>query len=292
MLDGCSLQAGPPAAARLGSCACTQHQLESPNFRWWAQRLGEPFRLHRKLWEFCYIAQALHERGMLAPGKRGLGFAVGQEPLSALFASYGCEIVATDLHPERSDPGWITTNQHASSIEQLQRPSVCPPDLLRQRVTFRFVDMNDIPADLTGFDFVWSACSFEHLGSLGRGRRFLRRMARCLKPGGVAVHTTEFNVCSNFFTLWRGNSVIYRRRDLEKIVLELRELGHTVEPLNFETGNAPADLHIDEPPYPQQTHLKLRLRRFVTTSFGIIMQAGQHREPQGWSHWLPWRRAG
>ena len=54
-------------------------------------------RLHRKIWEFCFIAQALDERGMLARGRRGLGFAVGTEPLPAMFASRGCAIVATDL---------------------------------------------------------------------------------------------------------------------------------------------------------------------------------------------------
>ena len=46
------------------------------------------------------IAQALYERGKLKPGSRGLGFAVGKEPLSDLFASFGCDVVATDLEGE------------------------------------------------------------------------------------------------------------------------------------------------------------------------------------------------
>lgn len=51
--------------------------------------MGEQERLNRKIWEWCYVAEALSERGMLLPGRRGLGFAVGQEPLVALFASAG-----------------------------------------------------------------------------------------------------------------------------------------------------------------------------------------------------------
>jgi len=71
----------------LTSQACTQAQLESPVFRHRAAALKErPGWLHRKLWEWCFIAQALFERGMLERGLRGLGSAVGSEPLSALFA--------------------------------------------------------------------------------------------------------------------------------------------------------------------------------------------------------------
>src|SRR6266542_2731592 len=99
----------PPSCPRLHSCPCTQEQLESPTFRWWIEQVGLGHGLHRKLWEFAYVAQALYERGVLGPGKRGLGFAVGQEPLPALFASRGCTIVASDLHTEKVSAGWKDT---------------------------------------------------------------------------------------------------------------------------------------------------------------------------------------
>ncbi len=56
--------------------------------------------LHRKMWEWLFIAEALRERGMLAAGRRGLGFGVGQDPLVALFAAEGCDVVATDQPPD------------------------------------------------------------------------------------------------------------------------------------------------------------------------------------------------
>ncbi len=90
--------------APLKSSLCTQAQLESAVFRAWCPRLGEGFKLHRKLWEFCYIAQALRERGLVRPGARGLGFGVGREPLVAYFAGQGCAVVATDLAPRRAGP--------------------------------------------------------------------------------------------------------------------------------------------------------------------------------------------
>jgi FkbM family methyltransferase len=260
----------PPPHSPCGSCPCTQAQLESPAFRWWARRMGVSYKMHRKVWELCYVAQVLYEHGMLAPGKRGLGFAVGQEPLPALFASFGCEVVATDLHPKKSDAVWIETNQHATNIEGLQRPAVCDPNVFRQRATFRFVDMNDIPADLTDFDFVWSCCSFEHLGSLQKGKRFIRRMTRCLKPGGVAVHTTEFNVSSNTRTIGKGRTVLFRRRDFDEMIAALRQAGHEVAEIDYHTGDGPADLSIDRPPYQGKVHLKVEVGGYTATSIGLI----------------------
>ena len=57
---------------------------------------------------------------------------------------------------------------------------------------FRAVDMNDIPPDLRGFDFTWSSCALEHLGTLRAGADFVVEQMTCLRPGGVAVHTTEY----------------------------------------------------------------------------------------------------
>ncbi len=148
---------------RLCSCQCTQAQLQSPQFQEWAPRMDEePMRMHRKPWEYFFIAQALHERGMLRPGSRGLGFGVGREPLVALFASLGCEIVATDLPTEEAHKGcWVDGVQHASSLEDLNGRGICGPEEFREKVSFRFVDMRKLPDDLGTFDFLWSCCSLE-----------------------------------------------------------------------------------------------------------------------------------
>lgn len=256
---------------RLKSCLCTQAQLETPPFREWSRRMRLQFKHHRKLWEFAFIAEALEQHGMLRPGRRGLGFAVGREPLAALFASRGCEIVATDLDERQAGKlGWTASNQHAARLEDLNTDGLCDPDEFRRLVTFRPVDMNDIPDDLEGFDFVWSSCSFEHLGSIAHGRRFIDRMTRCLKPDGIAVHTTEFNVSSNSATIDNDPTfVIFRQRDIEEMAADLRSKGRGVE-LDLTLGNGPADAHVDLYPYEQKTHLKLQLGSFVATSFGLI----------------------
>ncbi|NOT35364.1 MAG: class I SAM-dependent methyltransferase [Candidatus Eisenbacteria bacterium] len=258
---------------RLRSCACTQAQLQSEVFQGWVTRIGErPLRMHRKIWEYCFIAQALHERGMLEPGRRGLGFAVGHEPMPSLFASFGCEIVATDVATEQArKAGWVETDQHADSLEALNRRGLCDPERFRRNVSFRFADMRAIPADLGSYDFVWSSCSLEHLGTMALGKRFVEQSMKHLKPGGVGVHTTEYNLGSNLFTLTRGSTVLFRKRDLREIAARVERLGGHVD-LDFTEGDLPFDRVVDKPPYQHEVHLRLRVKAFVATSFGLIVE--------------------
>lgn len=260
------------ATRMLRSEMCKQAVLESETFQRWAARLGErPGHMHRKVWEFCYICQALDERGMLGPGKRGLGFAVGREPLPALFVRHGCEIVATDVRTE--DAGaWATAGMHADSLEALNARGLCDAETFRQRASFRFLDMRALPRaeDLGTFDFIWSACAIEHLGSLAEGEQFIYNALRFLKPGGVAVHTTEYNVRSNDWTLSQGSVVLYRRQDLERIGRNVGPWGWAMD-LDFADGDRPGDRVVDQPPFTGALHLKLNLGGFTATSFGLIV---------------------
>jgi hypothetical protein len=130
---------------------------------------------------------------------------------------------------------------------------------------------------LRGFDFLWSSCAFEHLGSLMAGHQFVVESMKCLKPGGLAVHTTEFNAGSNDATVSEGATVIYRKKDIEALASDLRSKGHLIS-LNFDSGNLPADYHIDIPPYTHDTHLKLRLQQHTTTSIGIVVRCAAASE--------------
>lgn len=271
----------PPADAWPGarvfdrSPLCRQADFETPWFAWWAESLGEGLRYHRKLWEFVFIAQALHERGVLRMGARGLGFGVGQEPLPAYFAARGCRVTATDLDvAAAADTGWIETAQHAAGVAPLQRPHLCPPDVLTARVDFRPADMTAIPADLTGFDFCWSACALEHLGSIAAGLDFIEASLETLRPGGVAVHTTEFNLVSDEATVDFQGTVLFRDRDLRALAERLTARGHRVAPLDLTPGDAPLDRYLDLPPYRAEPHLKLALEGFETTSVGVIVTRG------------------
>ena len=262
-----------PAIHGGGSRLCRQGDYATDAFRYWIGRTGWPLSMHRKLWEWFFVADALWSRGALQAGNRGLGFGVGTEPLTALFAAHDCEVTATDLDPQTSEAGWIQTNQHASGVSALHYPAICSAEKLAQRVTFRPVDMNNIPDDLTNFDFNWSSCSFEHLGSLRRGIDFVVNSMASLRPGGIAVHTTEFNYSSNTETFETPDLSLYRRRDIEELVTELEARGHRVEPVDWSRGAGIADQYVDLPPFNAPMHLRLRLAGFDCTSIGLIVHA-------------------
>ncbi len=89
--------------------------------------------------------------------------------------------------------------------------------------------MRAIPAELSGFDFNWSSSCFEHLGTLDAGIDFvIAAVENTLRSGGIAVHTTEYNLTSNEHTVTEGPTVIYRRRDIDELVRRLRDRGHIV----------------------------------------------------------------
>lgn len=255
------------------SQACTQAQLEEPRYSYWCKQIRERPRMHRKQWEFCYILQALQTHGMLEDGRRGLGFGVGLEPLAAIFANHGVSVLGTDLEPDGAQlAGWVKTAQHARSKQAMNDRKICDAETFDRLVDFSFMDMNAIDRDLYGqFDFVWSACAFEHLGSIMNGLEFVVNSVKCLKPGGVAVHTTEFNCSSDTETLDNAGTVLFRKRDFLLLERRLKLMGAQME-FNFNLGQQPLDLHIDTPPFKHDAHLKLQIQRWAVTSFGLIVR--------------------
>lgn len=243
---------------------------------WYRDRivdLNEGFRLHRKQWEYALISQVIKESGLSSEGKTGVGYAVGLEPLPSLFASWGAHIVASDQAPsEDAQLNW-GNGQLCGGKAGLNQRGLCDPDQFDKLCDFRHVDMNDIPNDLGPYDFCWSSCSLEHLGSIEQGLEFVVNSSKLLRVGGVGVHTTEYNVSSNHATISEGGSVYFRRRDLERLTPMLERIGCEMVPFDWSSGNHPIDTFIDEtrpenPPF----HLKLMIDGFVLTSAAIIVR--------------------
>lgn len=257
----------------LTSCLCRSSDFIKPFYKEILTEIKENHDLHRKIWEYVMVAQALKERGCLAEGKRGLGFAVGTEPLPAYFAKLGVKVTATDLDitDERSKV-WGDTNQLLTAVENLNNRGICPPDDFKKNVEYRAVDMNKIPEDLKDYDFNWSDCSFEHTGSIQSGLDFVLNQMKTLKDGGWAVHTTELNLTSNSNTIESGTTVLFRRKDIKWLINQLRSRGHLVERMNWKLDNTPADNLVDTPPYKQLPHLKINVGGYVTTSIMLIIQ--------------------
>jgi hypothetical protein len=257
------------------SANCLARDFYHRDFAAFCQSIGLKAHLHRKLWEFGFVWHHLCTEGAIEPGARGAGFGVGREPLPSLLAKHGCEILATDAPPENASGEWIETGQYGGSIDQLFCPHIVSEEAFHKNVRFEFCDMNAIRDDIRDYDFCWSSCSFEHLGSIENGLDFVvNSVEKVLKIGGVACHTSELNVSSNDETIERGATVLFRRRDVEALIDRLESRGHQVKPLPIEAGKSFIDLLVDLPPYSSDLSLRLNLGTFVTTSFGIVVTRG------------------
>lgn len=265
----------PPQPIPFTSSLCHQAHFGLDQYRFWARQLKETPKFQRKQWEFIYIAQTLYERGFLAPGRRGLVFGAGQEQLPSLFASFGVEILATDQAAEDAErTGWSASLQHTFDLAALNQRGICTERMFRELVSFMPVDMNAIPQALGGrFDFCWSACALEHLGSLEHGLRFIENSMRTLRPGGVAVHTTEYNLSSNTDTLETEQCSYYRQCDIESLVQRMTAAGFEVSPIDWSLGEGFAERVVDLPPYAGrgEPHIRLKAGMYDTTSIGLII---------------------
>lgn len=239
-----------------------------------AAEIRETPRLHRKVWEFAVIEQVYHET--IGSGGSALGFGCGREPIPAWLAGRGCRVLATDLAAEEAGD-WVPSGQHSGGLADLPFEGICERGRLEELVRYESLDMRRIPDRLLrgAFDFTWSCGSFEHIGGIEAGLQFFLRQMNCLKPGGIAAHTTEFNFASNAKTIEAHNLVLFRRRDLEDLARRLAAQGDALWPLDLEPGTEPADAYVDPYPYEGEVHLSLAINQHVSTSVLLVARRGE-----------------
>jgi hypothetical protein len=250
---------------------CTFEQFLSPEYERIVKDLDAVSRFHRKQWEFVYIIRCLEKSNILKEGSRGLVFGVGRERLPSYFASMDCIITATDLSSLNGPNNWQNTNQHCSCKKDLFHKALISEDKFEKNVSFEEVDMNNVPKHLIDYDFCWSSCALEHIGGLESGFNFIKNSLNCLKPGGIAVHTTEFNLSSNINTFESEGSSVYRKKDIENFAEEMFEEGHELY-LNFNIGESIRNFGVDEDRSNKDFHLKLKIQDFISTSFGFFIR--------------------
>lgn len=257
---------GQPSFERPDSQLVTASQIYEDSFAEWSRYFRHEPEMDRKVWEYAYVLQAVTSYADLSAGAKGLCFGAGKELLPALFAKRGCRVVATDLVPDISDKGW-----EARGIDDLFHPGFIDRESFDRQVSFRNVDMNAIDPDLKGFDFLWSTGALEHIGGYDKGLKFIENAMRCLRPGGIAVHTTEFTLTSETKGRDHPDLSFYCRKDIEAMAMRLLAAGHMIV-LNFDRGDTLADSHVDVAPYNSGRTLNAHFLTHVITSIGLIIQ--------------------
>jgi hypothetical protein len=216
--------------------------------------------LHRKQLEFATMVAAIEDHLALGPHSRGIGFAVGSEPLGSYFVGkYRLSVTLTDMPPVRTAAAWNATGQHASSLAATFRESLVPRSTYFANAAFRFIDMSHIPEDLLQgeYDFLWSSSSLEHVGTIQGGIDFVVKSMKALKPGGVAVHTTEFSL-SGVGKEDPGNICFWTKADVDRLGDALSRAGYALLPVQYELcKGCLAEYLVDTEPYHREGHMKL-----------------------------------
>jgi hypothetical protein len=276
-----TVENGPSAARRVQGRRVLAADFARPWYAERARELGLGTNMHRRHWEWVVEVQAFVDHlGLLSQSV--VGFGVGHEPIAAWFAARGVNVLATD-RPESTD-AWKTQHPgsgYAGGLADIPRAGICDEDLFAAYARHRGVDMNDIPMDLHGqFDFSWSTSSMEHLGGIEQGLRFFCEQMKCLRPGGVAAHSTEFNFLSDYLTLESDDLVVFRQRDLVRLRDMLAEQGDILWPVDLLGGRSEADLFVDEHPYQHdgldaEPHLSIKLGGHSFTSVLLVASRGR-----------------
>jgi hypothetical protein len=251
--------------------------VQSGWFAYWVSQLRCAVRPHRKLWEFTVVLQALYEAGVLTRDAKLLGFGVGGEPLPSYLASLGVSVVATDL-PEEAER------------DRVLNPAFVPGEAFDARVEVSNLDMRRLDdATLRGFDGCWSCSVINTLSTADEAFDTLIGAMDVLRPGGVAVHTTDFAFADDVAFCPRGE-LAFTRSFFERVADGLNGRGHTVSALSFDLGGHPLDGYVDLEPYEVDgaeawrnlwaegrgaPHLKLRHVDLLKTSFVLIVRARQ-----------------
>lgn len=156
------------------------------------QRFGltEPLIIpDSKQWECAMMLRVLSECGVLRKGALIAGIGAGTEETTFALAARGCVVFPTDRYLEVTP--WSDVAPAAMMVrpEQYTQLEHDPRNVIPVHTDARALSL---PSDF--FDAVYSAGSIEHFGSLEAVRAAAEEMGRVLKPGGVAVLSTEFRL--------------------------------------------------------------------------------------------------
>lgn len=248
-----------------------QKDVLSPDYLYWMAELGIYPRIHNKLWQYYSLLQNVHTHfgDIETVDRKAIVFGVGQEPTVALLASKGWKVTASDYFENGIAQEWAGTNQLSQNLVDLNKAGICDEQVFISNVELINMDMNSIPTELDEkFDLVWSLCALGHIGSYQNGIDFVKRSRQLLKPGGIAVHTTEMDYSSELERLDTPDLSLYKAQDIQSLLSFLKQDGCNVPEHDFELGPGILDNLVDVAPYAQHPHLQLDIfgHRTVPTS--------------------------
>jgi SAM-dependent methyltransferase len=255
-----SSSAGPPL-----NKICDRRDWAHPAWREALTDLGysaDPTRLHRKEWEFAQGVYGLRKLRCLGPDAAALGLGAGAEPIIFFLAGRLRRVVATDLYA-----GDFSRQEADPRILRDPEP-FAPFSYHRDRLEVRRMDATAIDYAPESFDLVFSFSSFEHFGSRRAQRACLGEIRRVLRPGGVAVLTTEV-----ILNAWGRHGDYFRLTELLDDMIPAAGLRLAGGDFHFVTSRATLEGLIRLPhEIERRPHLVLRRWRTYFTSAAFFLE--------------------
>lgn len=230
--------------------------------------LREVPRFHRKQWESAMIFRSLRQSGKLRSDSVGLSMGGGKELILYSLAPHLKQLVVTDLYDTQTAWDCAKTDDPDAFIKQNKPFPVDDTKLKALQM-----DMRDLQFPDRTFDFCYSTCAVEHIGTREDFLQHFNEVSRVLKDDGVYVFTTEVSY---------GDTTI---RDEHNYVFSLQELYEIFSESNLspeEEFDARVTQHKINYPIPSNlrslSHFvpELFTERFLQESPHVQLMRGKH----------------
>jgi SAM-dependent methyltransferase len=200
------------------------------------QKLSSEGLIHRKDWEWALGIIAMRRFGKLNEKSTAIGVGSGREAILFYLANKVKHVYATDLYKVKD---WI----EAAPSDFPENPKKYAPFPYKEdALTVMRMDGTKLEFPSESFDIAFSFSSIEHFGG-GKNHsgalRSLREMERVLKPGGLAVITTEYIIND------KEHPEFFNRRTIYSDLIDKLERLKLVEPLDLRITSKTLDTVID-----------------------------------------------
>jgi SAM-dependent methyltransferase len=212
------------------------HEIEIRDTLSELHKLSPDGLIHRKDWEWALGIIAISRFGKLNEKSTAIGIGSGTEPVPFYLANKINHVYATDIY--RGNDGW----KRAAPSDFPENPRKYAPFPYREDAfTVLRMDGTNLEFPSESFDIAFSFSSIEHFGgkSHSGSLRALQEIERVLKPGGLAVITTEYIIND------KEHPEFFNRRTVYSDLIDKLEKLKLVEPLDLKITTKTLDTLID-----------------------------------------------
>ena len=240
----------------------SEKRFKEDNFFKWMDLLRELPKLHNKQFQqYAIMESANRITSDIGKAKKAIGFGVGVEPIPAALVKLGFDVLATDYLDGSIAEDWKRTGQLASEFQQLNQRGILTEQEFIDHLKFQNLDMNQSPKEMHGsFDFTWSSCALGHIGGYQNGLDFILDSLNLLRPGGMAVHSTELDVSALGSIFTSPSLNFYKLDDLNETIKLAQKRGFEtslIQKRKMFSGKSERFVVLE--PWDEKTHIRIEI---------------------------------